>query len=151
MGYVRYDSPEALAAMNALYRHELRLFQNLFLPSVKLVRKVRVGSRIRRVYDRPQTPLERVLACPEADPVKVAQLQALREQLDPFALAEAIDQKLTRLYALAHHRTRHQPQPTPPALTAVERQAVQALSESFGIPISVGTAAGLPKGKARGK
>lgn len=151
MGYVRYDSPEALAAMNALYRHELRLFQNLFLPSVKLVRKVRVGSRLRRVYARPQTPLDRVLACPEADPGKVAHLQALRDQLDPFALAEAIDQKLTRLYALAHHRTRHQPQPTPPALTAVERQAVQALSESFGIPISVGTAAGLPKGKARGK
>jgi len=42
-GYVRYDSPEALTAMNALYRQELRLFQNLFLPSVKLVRKVRVG------------------------------------------------------------------------------------------------------------
>lgn len=67
MGYVRYDSPEALAAMNDLYGHVLRLFQNLFLPSVKLVRKQRVASRLRRVYDRPQTPLERVLASPEAD------------------------------------------------------------------------------------
>jgi hypothetical protein len=110
-GYVRYDCPEAVAAMNALYRQELRLFQNLFLPSVKLVRKVRVGARIRRVYDRPQTPFERLLACPEADPAKVAQLAALRAQLDPFALAEAIDQKLSRLYALAHHRA----SPGPPA------------------------------------
>ncbi|MBI4735415.1 MAG: hypothetical protein HY766_05050, partial [candidate division NC10 bacterium] len=134
-----------------LYRHELRLFQNLFLPSVKLVRKVRVGSRVRRVYDRPQTPFERVLACPEADRLKVAQLQALRKQLDPFALAEAIDQKLTQLYALAHHRTRHQPQPKPPAPTAVERQAVQALSERFGIPVSVGSEGGRSKGKSRGK
>ena len=56
LGYVRYDSPAAVAAMNALYRHELRLFQNLFLPSVKLVRKVRVGARLRRVYDRPARP-----------------------------------------------------------------------------------------------
>jgi len=104
LGYVRYDSPAALAAMNALYRQALRLFQNLFLPSVKLVRKVRVGSRVRRVYDRPQTPFERVQACPEADPAKVAQLAALRAQLDPFTLAEAIDQQLGRLYALAHHR-----------------------------------------------
>jgi hypothetical protein len=104
LGYVRYDAPAAVAAMNALYGHELRLFQNLFLPSVKLVRKVRVGARLRRVYDRPQTPFERVQACPEADPRKVAQLQALRAQLDPFALAEAIDQKLGRLYSLAHHR-----------------------------------------------
>ena len=28
--YVRYDSPAALAAINSLYRHELRLLQNLF-------------------------------------------------------------------------------------------------------------------------
>jgi hypothetical protein len=145
MGYVRYDSPAALTLMNDLYRHELRLLQNLFLPSVKLVRKVRVGSRIRRVYDRPQTPFERVLACPEADPAKVAQLQALREQLDPFALAEAIDLKLTRLQALAHHRAKPQPKPTPPALTAVERQAVDALSAPFAIPVSVGTEGGLSK------
>ena len=151
MGYVRYDSREAQTAMNDLYRSELRLFQNLCLPSVKLVRKVRVGARLRRVYDRPQTPFERVLACPEADPRKVAQLQTLRRRLDPFALAEAIDQKLTRLYALAHPRTRHQPTPKPPALTAVEQQAVQTLSEGFGIPISVGTEGGLRKRKARGK
>ena len=151
MGYVRYDSREAQTAMNDLYRNELRLFQNLCLPSVKLVRKVRVGARLRRVYDRPQTPFERVLACPEADPRKVAQLQTLRRRLDPFALAEAIDQKLTRLYALAHPRTRHQPTPKPPALTAVEQQAVQTLSEGFGIPISVGTEGGLRKRKARGK
>ena len=147
MGYVRYDTPAARDGMNDLYRHELRLFQNLFLPSVKLVRKTRVGSRVRRVYDRPQTPFERVLACPEADPVKVAQLQVLREQLDPFALAEAIDQKLTRLAALAHHRSRPQPPPRPPALTAVERQAVQALSEGFGIPVYVGPEGGLSRGR----
>jgi hypothetical protein len=151
MGYVRYESREALTVMNGLYRSDLRLFQNLFLPSVKLVQKVRVGSRIRRVYDRPQTPLERVLACPEAHPGKVAHLRVLREQFDPFALAEAVDQKLTHLYALARHRAKPQPKPPPPALTAVERQAVRVLSESFGIPVSVGTAGGLPKGKAGGK
>ena len=36
VGYGRYDTPAAVAALNALYRHELRLFQNLFLPSLKL-------------------------------------------------------------------------------------------------------------------
>ncbi|HSD50346.1 MAG TPA: transposase family protein [Candidatus Methylomirabilis sp.] len=111
LGYVRYDSPAAVAVMNALYRQELRLFQNLFLPSVKLVRKTRVGARIRRVYDRPQTPFERVQACPEADPLRVAHLRHLRATLDPFVLAETIDQHLSRLYALAHHRA----VPPPPA------------------------------------
>jgi hypothetical protein len=101
LGYVRYDSPQALALINELYRQELRLLQNLFLPSVKLVQKNRVGSRVRRVYDRPQTPLQRVLACPQADPAKVAQLIALRDRLDPFQLAQAVQQKLERLYDLA--------------------------------------------------
>ena len=47
IGYDRYDSPAALTALNALYG-DLRLLQNLWLPSVKLVKKTRVGSRLRR-------------------------------------------------------------------------------------------------------
>jgi hypothetical protein len=91
LGYVRYDSAEAQAAIHALYRRELRLFQNLFLPSVKLIRKERVGSRVRRRYDVPRTPLERVLACPEIRPEIAAHLQRQRASLDPFALARAIE------------------------------------------------------------
>jgi hypothetical protein len=139
MGYVRYDSPQALAAMNALYRQELRLFQNLFLPSVKLVRKERVGARVRRVYDHPQTPLERVRACPAADPVKTAQLQAPRERLDPFALSQAIDQQLARLYALAQHRPRPRSTGWPSPLSPVEQASAQALSQGFGVPVYIGT------------
>jgi hypothetical protein len=41
----------------------VRLWVNLYLPSVKRVIKVRVGSKVRRIYDAAQTPLERVLAC----------------------------------------------------------------------------------------
>jgi len=111
LGYVRYDTPEACAAINALYRHALRLFQNLFLPSVKLVRKERVGARVRRRYDAPRTPLDRVLACPEIDSRVAAELRRQRDCLDPFALARAIDQQLERIYALAN--SRH----TPPAAT----------------------------------
>ena len=146
LGYVRYDSPAAVAAMNALYGQALRLFQNLFLPSVKLVRKTRVGARIRRVYDCPQTPFDRVQACPEADARKVAQLQALRQQLDPFALAEAIDQQLTRLYALAHPQRRSQPS----ARTSRIRQAVPAVAEGAAIPVVGGSEGCLSKrGKKR--
>ena len=101
IGYARFDSAAAVAAMNALYRQDLRLFQNLFLPSVKLQRKVRVGSRTRRYYDRPQTPLERVLACPEADKDKCARLKLLRDRLDPFELSSHIDARIEQLQTLA--------------------------------------------------
>ena len=55
MGSVRYDTEAAVAAMNAVYA-DLRLLQNLFLPSVKLLRKERVGARVRRRYDAPDDP-----------------------------------------------------------------------------------------------
>jgi hypothetical protein len=116
LGYVRYDTPAAQAAIIDLYRHELRLFQNLFLPSVKLVRKERVGSRVRRRYDTPRTPLERVAACPDANADAVAQLTRLRDRLDPFALAETIDRKLEGIYALA--APRHRAQSPLPAISA---------------------------------
>jgi len=103
LGYVRYDSAPALTAINALYE-ELRLLQNLLLPSVKLVEKRRVGARLRRRYDAPRTPLERVEACAEADPAKVRALRQLRARLDPFVLAQRIDQGLADVYRLANHR-----------------------------------------------
>ena len=103
VGYERYDTEAAVTALNTLYG-ELRLLQNLFLPTVKLVRKERVGARVRRRYDAPQTPLDRVRACPTADAAKVATLVALRARLDPVALAARIDHSLERVYALAHRR-----------------------------------------------
>lgn len=59
-GYVRYDTEDAIAAMNALNRHASRLFRNFFQPSVKLLKKIRIGSKLKRVYDAPKTPWERV-------------------------------------------------------------------------------------------
>ena len=102
LGWERYDRPEAVEAINDLYRNELRLWLNLFLPSVKLAKKVRVGSKLRRRYDGPRTPFERVRECPQADRKRIARLEELRKRLDPFDLAKAIDRKLERIYHLAH-------------------------------------------------
>jgi hypothetical protein len=113
LGYVRYDTPAAVAAIHALYRQELRLLHNLFLPSVKLLRKTRIGARVRRHYDAPQTPLDRVRACPEADPRRVAELVALRTRLDPFTLAQTIDRKLEQIFALSTN-----PRPASPPTSA---------------------------------
>ncbi len=118
LGYVRYDCEAALSAINRLYRNELCWLQNLFLPSVKLLRKQRVGSKVRRYYDKPRTPLERVMECSQADPLVVARLKALRDQLDPFALSRSVDVQLERIHALANHR--HSPR--------VDAKAVQAVS-----------------------
>lgn len=104
LGWDRYDTHEAVAAINDLYGHELRLWLNLYLPSVKLLRKVRVGSKVRRVYDGPRTPFERVKTCPQADRERVARLEELRKSLDPFQLGKIIERKLARISRLTNRR-----------------------------------------------
>lgn len=100
LGYGRFESRAAVAAINDLYRTELRWFQNLFQPSVRLVKKVRVGSKYRRKYDEPQTPLDRVIASGAGKPEAVARLKALREKLDPFSLSGMVERKLAHIWGM---------------------------------------------------
>lgn len=100
LGYGRYDTQAAVAAINDLYRNELRWFQNLFQPSMKLKCKVRVGSKLRRRYDKPKTPFERVVESGCGKPAELKGLKVLLERLDPFALSEIIERKLARIWAM---------------------------------------------------
>ena len=115
LGYVRYDTAGAREAINDLYRNELRRFQNLFLRSVKLAHKERVGSRLRRRYEAPQTPLRRLQACGAADPGQVAELRRLRARLDPFQLSASIDAKLKAIFALSREAPAPSRAPRPQA------------------------------------
>jgi len=101
IGWERFDTPEAVELLNGLYRNELRLMMNLFQPSVKLIRKERVGSRLHRIYDAPRTPLDRLRTCDGVDKARMASLLRLRATTDPFLLARAIEGKLDRLDHLA--------------------------------------------------
>jgi hypothetical protein len=133
LGYLRYDSQGAQKAINELYQNELRTLQNLFLPSMKLMKKTRVGSKLKRQYDKPQTPLERVLKCPQADSVKVQQLKRLRDQTDPFELAKRLEQKLERIFAMANQRVSPQPKdPHSPSPTRKEKQTLSEIAKIFG-------------------
>ena len=133
LGYLRYDSLAAQKAINELYQNELRIFQNLFLPSMKLIKKSRIGSKLKRSYDKPQTPLERVLQCPQADPVKIEQLKRPGDQTDPFELAKRIEHKLERIFAMANQRVSPQPQqPNSPSPTRSEKQTLSEIAKIFG-------------------
>ena len=133
-GYERYDSQHALEAMNDLYRNDLRTLQNLFLPSMKLLEKTRIGSKLKRRYDQPHTPLDRLSDCPQADPRKIEKLKDLRKTIDPFALAHRIEQKLERIYLMTNRRISPNPPPppSPQPLTRAERKALMEISEFLG-------------------
>jgi hypothetical protein len=113
VGWNRYDSEEALVAMNDLYSNELRLLENLFQPSAKLRRRSRIGSRRIRQHDKPRTPFQRLIAQRKGDPLKTPELKRQSLQLDPFQLSEAIDAKIVKLGKLASPSVPH-PLPLPP-------------------------------------
>lgn len=94
LGYGRFDTRSAVEAINDVYRRELCWFQNLFQPSVRLMGKTRIGSKLVRRYDEPKTPLERVIASKHGDSAKIQALLRLRGEIDPFTLSQKIDLKL---------------------------------------------------------
>lgn len=93
-GYERHDHPEVSGLMNHLARGELGHFVNLFSPSMKLESQQTVNGKTKRIYGRPVTPYVRVLASPQVSSAKKAELQRLKESLNPFELEREIQKQL---------------------------------------------------------
>jgi hypothetical protein len=91
VGYGRYDNPEQLDLLNTLYAR-LHLYVNFFLPVMKLEEKIRIGSRVKRVYDDPLTPYARVLASDHVSDEDKAELREAYGYLNLIDLRRRIDE-----------------------------------------------------------
>lgn len=99
VGYMRHDTESELLVLNELYDH-LRLYTNFFLPNMKLVEKVRIGSKVRKRYDKPRTPFRRLLESPEIDQEAKDDLLVAYKALNPAELKRRIIKLQTRLFKL---------------------------------------------------
>jgi hypothetical protein len=77
----------------------LRLYINFFQPSGKLIFRERVGGRIRKRYDSPKTPYERLIESPYISEETKEELKALYEKLNPAELFRRVKGCQMRLYA----------------------------------------------------
>lgn len=96
VGYDRYSSKAAFALLRRLYA-ALRPYVNCFQPVQKLVHKERDGARVRKTYDAPRTPYQRLLASGVLSPEQDARLRAQYQALNPAALRREIDACLDAL------------------------------------------------------
>lgn len=101
LGYLRYDSQEVVDAINTIYQHELRIFQNYFQPSVKLIKKIRHGSKVNKIYDAPQTPFQRLLRSGKGNLRAINDFHTIAKSFNPFDLSSCIDRKLSAIFAMA--------------------------------------------------
>jgi hypothetical protein len=96
VGYARFDSPYQQALLNNLYLL-LRLRTNFFQPSMKLLAKTRIGSHIKKTYDIPITPFQRVLNTPLIEENSKENLRKVYASLNLVELAGNILNIQTKL------------------------------------------------------
>lgn len=108
VGYLRYDTLKEQEILNDLYRNELRPYKNFLQPVIKLISKERIGGKIRRKYDTPKTPCQRVMESPEVSEKKKRELKAIYDSLNPAELKRAIDRKLDLLYRAYQKKNKSQ-------------------------------------------
>ena len=103
--YYRYDTTEERVALNRLWRLVNDRF-NYLTPTKK---PIGFGSshdgRRTRLYDKPATPLDRLLAANVLAPAQAAELVAYRDSLNPAAIGRQIADLQAVLLKLAKDKT----------------------------------------------
>jgi len=80
--------------LNALYTTEWNWYFNFFIPSFKLIDKVRDGSKIIKKHDQPKTPYQRVLASQDVPKTTKSRLKEEFKELNPSELQRKMSQKI---------------------------------------------------------
>jgi hypothetical protein len=99
-GYERFESIELVNLMNDIYQNYWNPFRNYFIPSMKLKSKERIGSKVKKKYDVPKTPYQRIMDHPEINPWAKGNLQLRCQKLNPFTLKKELDRKLNFFFRI---------------------------------------------------
>lgn len=105
VGYDRYSSKAALAALSRLYALT-RLQLNFWRPVRKVIGKERHGARVRKIYDAPRTPYQRLV---DSGLLEDAMAKRLEEQflaINPAELQRRIELALRAVWACTERTER---------------------------------------------
>lgn len=96
VGYRRFETEKQLTILNRIYQL-LSDYLNFFLPTLKLVRKEYIGSKVKRIYDKPKTPYLRVLEHPDIPEDSKTSLRSKYLILNPAELMRGINRLTNQL------------------------------------------------------
>jgi hypothetical protein len=97
IGWDRYEGIKSQRLLNKLYFENLRIFFNLIMPSTKLVEVEKIGSRYKRRYDIPKTPLTRLYNYDKTNP-KITSYLKLKQEINPFELIHHMNTRLDEIW-----------------------------------------------------
>ncbi len=101
-GYVRIDYQPVLTMMNSVAENIWLPIKNGFVPTRKVVSKVRVGAKVKKVFDAPKTPFERLLERPETE-FSLEEKTALiewKQSLNPFELQRKLSKRTYPIFRI---------------------------------------------------
>ena len=101
MGYQRIETQKIVKKMNKLYSNEFTLFLNYFIPSVRLISKKRIGSKIIKKHDTAKTPYDRIKESKYIDKEKKEILTRIKSRLNPFILEKSIKLQIKEIQNLS--------------------------------------------------
>ena len=99
-GYERLETKELLDLMNDIYQNYWNPLKNYFTPSMKLIEKTRIGGKLKKKYDKPKTPYQRLLEHPNVSPWAKGRMQYLHQRMNPFELKKELERKLNFFFRL---------------------------------------------------
>jgi len=96
VGYMRFCNDKGIAALQDVYSAYDNLL-NYFYPCQKLIAKERVGSKIKKIYDKPQTPFDRAICDSELSREQKDALIAGKAAVDLMRQMAAMNKAIDRL------------------------------------------------------
>ena len=99
IGYGRFSADKGVAALANVYDHYDKLL-NYFYPCQKLLTKERNGSKVKKTYDKPQAPFDRVVSDNKLPKTLKGKLIAQKEGIDLMDEMAAMQKAIDNLPAL---------------------------------------------------
>jgi len=100
VGYARFCDDVGVQALQAVYTHYDRLL-NFFYPCQKLLSKERVGSKVKKTYDKPSPPFDRAIASSDYTKEIIQNLVSQKKRINLISEMEQMQRAIDRLPALA--------------------------------------------------
>ena len=98
-GYARIEDPDLIPLMNEIYDIWGKL-HNYFMPQMKLISKDRVGSKVKKKYDKPKTPFQRIMESDAYPEAQKEELRRIKATLNPIELQVELQKKLAYFHKL---------------------------------------------------
>ena len=99
VGYSRFPTAEQCELIGELYEAAAD-FRNFLPPAIKLKEKVRVVGKVKRVYEKPRTPYQRLLQLGNLKPKQKRELEARYQAINPVKLRRRIEELRKKLFDL---------------------------------------------------